>query len=217
VPINLVLIGPPGVGKGTQAAMLNRQLGLVQLASGDVFRSEIASGTELGRGAKVFIDRGQLVPDDLTIGMMQARFTTQEARTSGFVLDGFPRTVAQAEALDAKLASLGIAIARVVSLEVGDEVVVERLSGRRVCEHCGEVFHIVYRPPKNFAVCDVCGNDLIVRSDDKEETVRNRLRVFHEQTAPVLAYYEKGGRLHHVDGTKPAEDVFHSVIEGLRV
>ncbi len=217
MPVNLVLIGPPGVGKGTQAALLTQRLGLVHLASGDVFRHEIAEGTELGRTAKGYIDKGMLVPDEVTIGMMEARFTSVEARTSGFVLDGFPRTVAQAVALDQKLASLGIQLARVASLEIDEEVVVARITGRRVCPNCGEIFHLASRPPKQEGVCDNCGGALIVRTDDKEETIRQRLNVFHAQTEPVLAYYKVTGKLHHIDGDQPAEEVFRCVIEGLVV
>ncbi len=217
MPVNLILVGPPGVGKGTQATMLTHRLGLVHLASGDVFRHEIADGTELGHTAKQFIDKGMLVPDDVTIGMMESRFTSLEARTSGFVLDGFPRTVAQAQALDAKLASLGIAIARVASLEIDDEVVVARITGRRSCPNCGEIFHIASRPPTTENVCDNCGSALATRTDDKDETIRQRLKVFHEQTAPVLAYYSGTGKLHHIDGDQPAEEVFRCVIEGLVV
>jgi adenylate kinase len=210
-------LGPPGVGKGTQAIMLNQRLGLVHLASGDVFRHEIAAGTELGRTAKGFIDKGMLVPDEITISMMEARFTTQEARTSGFVLDGFPRTVAQAKALDAKLACLGIELARVASLEIDEEVVVARISGRRVCPNCNEIFHVDSRPPKAAGVCDNCGSALTTRSDDKEDTVRRRLSVFREQTASVAAYYEGTGKLRTIDGGRPAEEVYRSIIEGLAV
>lgn len=217
MPVNLVLVGPPGVGKGTQAIMLNHRLGLVHLASGDVFRHEIAAGTDLGHIAKKFIDKGMLVPDEVTIDMMEARFTTDEAKTSGFVLDGFPRTVAQAAALDAKLASLGIEVARVASLEIDDEVVVARITGRRVCPNCDEIFHIASRPPQVEGVCDNCGAELMTRTDDKEETIRQRLKVFHELTAPVLEYYVGTGKLYRIDGDQPAEEVYRCIIEGLVV
>ena len=215
MPVNLVLVGPPGVGKGTQASFLVQRLGLVHLASGDIFRSEISAGTELGLRAKEYMDKGQLVPDDVTIGMMEARIVREDVRASGFVLDGFPRTVNQARALDARLAELGVEVARVVSLEVEDGVVVERLSGRRVCENCGEVFHIKFRPPLRAGTCDVCGNDLTVRADDKEETIRQRLTVFHSQTEPVLDYYAGTGKLYRVPGDGSAEEVYAMVVEGL--
>lgn len=217
MPTNLVLVGPPGVGKGTQASLLNQRLGLVHLASGDIFRQEISSGSDLGRLAKEYIDQGKLVPDDVTIGMMEARFTTDRVKAAGFVLDGFPRTVAQAEALDAKLAELGLELAAVVSLEVPDEELVKRLGGRRVCEHCGEVFHVIYRPPKIQAFCDVCGNDLVVRSDDKEETIRKRLEVFHVRTEPVLAYYDGTRRLRRITADGSIEDVYSAITERLAV
>jgi adenylate kinase len=215
VPTNIVLVGPPGVGKGTQASLLNQRRGLVHLASGDIFRQEISSGSDLGRLAKEFIDQGKLVPDDVTIGMMEARFTTEHVKSAGFVLDGFPRTVAQGEALDCKLAELGLSLSAVLSLEVPDEDLVQRLGGRRVCEHCGEVFHVIYRPPKIQAFCDVCGNDLVVRSDDKEETIRKRLEVFHLRTEPVLAYYEQSGRLQRVPASGSIEDVYGAIVQRL--
>ena len=217
MPINLVLIGPPGVGKGTQAGLLTERLGLVHLASGDVFRGEIAAGTDLGRVASGYIERGELVPDDVTIGMMESRFTTLEAMTSGFVLDGFPRTVAQAVALDARLEALGTVVARVVSLEAPDDVVVARLSGRRTCLNCGAVFHIETMPPKQEGVCDDCGSKLVTRTDDKEETIRQRLAVFHTQTQPVLDYYAETGKLFRVDGRGTIEEVYRTAIGGLRV
>lgn len=217
MPTNLVLIGPPGVGKGTQAALLVERLGLLHLASGDIFRSEITAGTELGLKAKAFMDRGELVPDDVTIGMMEARFTSEVAKKRGFVLDGFPRTVAQAEALDCKLKSLSIEITRVVSLEIDDEIVVARLSGRRTCPNCGRIYHLQTKPPTAEGQCDNCGGALQVRADDNPDTIRNRLSVFHERSEPVLAFYAGLGRLHRVDGDRKAEDVYSDVIEGLAV
>lgn len=217
MPTNLVLIGPPGVGKGTQAALLVERLGLLHLASGDIFRSEIAAGTELGTIAKAYIDRGELVPDEVTIGMMGDRFTGEIAQKRGFVLDGFPRTVAQADALDRKLQSLGIQITRVVSFDIDDEVVVERLSGRRICPNCRQIYHIRTKPPIAEGQCDNCGAALQIRADDNPDTIRNRLEVFHERSEPVLAYYREQGRLKEVDADRSTEDVYANVVEGLAV
>jgi adenylate kinase len=211
------LVGPPGVGKGTQATLLSQRLGLLHLASGDLFRAEIAARTELGMKAREYIDRGDLVPDAVTISMMESRLSTERAKTSGFVLDGFPRTVAQAEALQTMLASHGLSISRVVSLEVDDQVVVDRLSGRRICPNCGAIYHVATKPPKQDGVCDVCGATLSVRPDDKPETIRQRLNVFHSQSQPVLDFYRASGKLHSVDCDRPAEEVYNRVIEGLVV
>lgn len=217
MPTNLVLVGPPGVGKGTQATMLAHRLGLLHLASGDMFRSEIAAGTELGKKAKEYMDRGDLVPDAITIGMMESRLTTEQAKTSGFVLDGFPRTVAQAEALDELLRRVGLDITRVVSLEIEDQVVVDRLSGRRICPNCGAIYHVATKPPRVEGVCDECGSQLATRADDNPETIRQRLKVYHDQSQPVLDYYSASGKLHSVDCDRQPEEVYNSVVEGLIV
>ena len=217
MPLNLLLIGPPGVGKGTQAALLTQRLGLLHLASGDVFRNEIAAETSLGRLAKQYMDKGQLVPADVTISMMEGRIASSQARTAGFVLDGFPRTRAQAEALEDRMFSLGIVFARIVSLEVNDDLVVERIAGRRTCPRCGEVYHLQTKPPMNEAKCDKCGSNLIVRPDDTEETIRKRLVVFHSQTEPILDFYLASGKIHQVDGVGSVEEVYQRMIVGLAV
>ena len=217
MPLNLLLIGPPGVGKGTQAAMLTQRLGLVQLASGDIFRTEIAAGSELGLRAKGFMDAGKLVPDEVTIKMMEARISSEEVRAAGFVLDGFPRTVEQAVALDALLDRLGVVLARVITIEIDDEVVVGRLAGRRVCPECGAVYHLQARPPAKEGACNRCGAQLVARDDDAPETVRARLSVFHQTTRPVIDHYEAAGKLHRVDGDRPAEDVYRDMTAGLAV
>lgn len=217
MPLNLLLIGPPGVGKGTQAAMLTRQLGLLHLSSGDVFRNEIAAQTNLGALAQKYIDKGQLVPDDVTIEMMEGRIVSSQARTAGFVLDGFPRTLKQAEALDDRMFALGIELARIVCLTVDDDTVVARLSGRRTCERCGEVYHAQSKPPRAEGVCDKCGSKLIVRPDDNEETIRKRLKVFHEQTEPILDFYRASGKIHIVDASRSVEEVYAQMIQGLVV
>ena len=217
MPLNLLLIGPPGVGKGTQAALLTQRLGLVQLASGDIFRAEIVAGSELGLRAKRFMDAGKLVPDEVTIGMMEARISSTEVRAAGFVLDGFPRTVEQAVALDALLDRLGVDLARVITLDIDDEVVVSRLAGRRVCPDCGDVYHVQAHPPAKEGVCDRCGGRLIARDDDAPATIRARLEVFHQTTRPVIDHYEATGKLHRVDGDRSAEDVYHDMTAGLAV
>lgn len=190
-------------------------MGLVPLASGDIFRAEIEAGSPLGKKAQEFILKGQLVPDAVTIGMMRTRVTNGEAVKRGFVLDGFPRTVSQAVALDVMLEEIGVEIDRVVSLELGDEVIIKRLSGRRLCKNCGELYHLISRPPREDGVCDKCGSDLTVRKDDVPNTIRQRLTVFHETTAPVLKHYEKKGKVMTIDGGMSSEDVYAVMTQGL--
>ncbi|MCW5941597.1 MAG: adenylate kinase [Fimbriimonadaceae bacterium] len=210
--MRLVLIGPPGVGKGTQAGLLKSRLGVRHLASGNVFRAEIDAASELGRLAKTYIDRGELVPDDITVSMMIRHLEAEHKADTGFVLDGFPRTVRQAEELDKRLAELGKPIQSVVSIDVPDDVLVERLSGRRICPKGGEVYHTVYNPPQKPGVCDNCQVGLITRSDDLPETVRERLRVFHESTEPVIAHYRKKGVLRPIDGMEDLEHVYAALV-----
>jgi adenylate kinase len=216
MPLRLILVGPPGVGKGTQAALLEQRTGAKPLSSGVIFRSEIEAETDLGQLAKSYIDRGELVPNGITIQMMVKRLRAPEVRTNGFVLDGFPRTVRQAEALDEELAKEDIRMDRVVSLEVSDEVVVARLGGRIGCTKCGEIYHQVSKPPKREGLCDKCNSPLFVRKDDQPETIRERLRVFHEQTAPVIDYYEASGLLKRINGDQPTETVYSEIVAGLQ-
>ncbi|HRF60016.1 MAG TPA: adenylate kinase [Fimbriimonadaceae bacterium] len=213
--MRLILIGPPGVGKGTQAALLHERHRLAHLSSGVIFREEIANQTPLGLLAKGFLDKGELVPDAVTIEMMAAYIRRPDV-VGGFLLDGFPRTVAQAEALDCLLDDLGLPIERAISIHVDDEVVVERLSGRLTCSQCGEIYHRVNRPPLHEGVCDKCGGELIVRADDQPETIRKRLRLFHETTEPVIGYYARSGRLVRIDGTRSPEEVYQSILESLK-
>ncbi len=202
----LILLGPPGSGKGTQAERLKEQLGLPHVASGDLFRESIGHETELGLLAKRYIDRGQLVPDDVTIAMVRERLQQPDC-DEGVILDGFPRTLAQAEALDKILASRDRALTEVLYINVPDEELVRRLSGRRICRQCQTPYHLVFNPPAEEGVCDECGGELYQRDDDQPETVRARLKVYHEQTAPLIDYYRQAGLLVEVDGEGDIETV----------
>jgi len=213
--MRLVLIGPPGVGKGTQAAMLEQNFGVKPLSSGVIFRQEIEAETDLGRLAKRYIDHGELVPNGVTIEMMAKRLRTDAVRKSGFVLDGFPRTVKQAEALDELLELMDGSLDCAISIEVPDEVVVQRLSGRLGCTKCGEIYHAATKPPKREGLCDKCNSPLVVRTDDMPETIRERLRVFHENTKPVIEYYEKQGILRRVDGSGDPQTVYCKIVDEL--
>lgn len=217
MPIRIILIGPPGVGKGTQASLLEHRLGVKPLSSGVIFRSEIEAQTDLGELAKSYIDRGELVPNGITIQMMVKRLRGDEVRKHGFILDGFPRTVRQAEALTVELDKENIQLDGVVSLEINDDVVVGRLSGRLGCTKCGEIYHAQSKPPKREGFCDKCDSPLIVRSDDKPETIRERLRVFHENTKPVADYYESRGQLKKIDGVQEPEAVYAAILAALGV
>jgi adenylate kinase len=206
VTMYLILLGPPGAGKGTQAEILEKQLGLPHVASGDLFRENLRNETELGRLAKTYMDRGELVPDDVTIAMVRERLERPDC-AAGAILDGFPRTIAQAEALDRMLAEMGRELDGVISFKVDEEEVVRRLSGRRICRQCQTPYHVEFDPPSQDGVCDRCGGELYQRDDDKPETVRNRLRVYFEQTAPLVEYYREAGLLHTVDATGDIETV----------
>lgn len=209
--MRLILIGPPGVGKGTQSALLHERLGAKVLSSGDIFRKEIEAETDLGRLAQSYIKRGELVPNGVTIEMMAKRLRDDETRRKGFVLDGFPRTIRQAEALDELLQEMDQPLDKVVSLEVPDDVVVKRLSGRMGCTKCGEIYHSTTKPPKREGLCDKCNGPVVVRSDDLPETIRERLRIFHEQTRPVVDYYDSKGILHRVNGCQDPEATYRDV------
>jgi adenylate kinase len=204
--LNLVLLGAPGSGKGTQGERLQADFRLPYYATGDILRAEVRDGTELGREAKEYMDRGDLVPDEVIIGMIAERVESPEA-ADGFILDGFPRTTAQAEALDEEVRRMGKRLTAAILIEVPDEEVVRRLSGRRTCEKDGHVFHVEFDPPTKEGVCDVCGSRLVVRDDDKPEVVRHRLEEYHEKTEPLIAYYEREGILRRVDGEQPPEEV----------
>ena len=205
-PKYIVLLGPPASGKGTQAARLKEMLDLPHVASGDLFRENLKNETELGQKAKVYMDRGELVPDDVTIAMVMERLSRPDC-ADGALLDGFPRTIAQAEALDQALAQQGHEISIVPYVAVPDEVLIERVSGRRLCRLCGESYHVRFNPPKQPGVCDKDGGELYQRDDDKPETVRKRLQVYWEQTSPLIETYRDRGVLVEVDGDQPIDDV----------
>ncbi|MEQ8506648.1 MAG: adenylate kinase [Rhodospirillales bacterium] len=198
--MNLLLIGPPGAGKGTQSKRLESDFGIVQLSTGDMLRAAVASGSELGSKAKELMERGDLVPDDLIIDMISARIDEDDC-AKGFILDGFPRTVPQAEALTAMLSDKGLSLDHVIELSVDDDAMVKRITGRYTCADCGKGYHDEFEKPAKDGVCDKCGSSVFSRrADDNEDTVRNRLDAYHAQTAPILAYYKKQGVLKGVDG-----------------
>ncbi len=213
--MNVVLLGAPGAGKGTQAANLLNELGVVHVASGDLFRRALGEETELGLLAKSYMEKGELVPDEVTINMVLERIRQQDC-ADGVLFDGFPRTLSQAEALDDKLAAEGKQIDKVVYIEVPAEELVKRLSGRWICRKCQTPYHEQSSPPKSPGRCDKCGGELYQRADDKEETVRERLKVFFSQTVPIVDYYDRQGKLLRVDGNRGIEDVSATIIEVLR-
>ena len=208
--LNLVLLGPPGSGKGTQGERLNEDLRLPYYATGDILRGAVREETELGRTAKEYMDRGDLVPDEVIVGVIAERIDSSEA-LDGFILDGFPRTTPQAEALDAKLSELGRAVTAVLLIDVSDDEVVRRLGGRRTCEANGHVFHVEFEPPKQEGVCDIDGSELIVRDDDKPEVIRKRLETYHEKTEPLVSYYDKRSVLRRIDGEAAPEEVAEQI------
>ena len=208
--MNLILLGAPGAGKGTQAKMISEKYGIPQIATGDMLREAVAKGTELGKKAKEYMDRGELVPDEIVIGIVKERLQQPDCE-KGFILDGFPRTLAQAEALDEMLKELGKEIDAVINISVPEEEVVKRIAYRRTCRNCGAVYHLIYNPPKEDGKCDKCGGELYQRDDDKEETVRERFKVYRERTEPLIDYYKKKGLLYDVDGTKDINGVFEEI------
>jgi adenylate kinase len=204
--LNLVLLGPPGSGKGTQGERLQEDLRLPYYATGDILRAAVRDATEIGLSAKEYMDRGDLVPDDVIVGVIAERIGSAEA-LDGFILDGFPRTTPQAEALDAKLAELGRAVNAVLLIDVGDGELVRRLGGRRTCAENGHVFHTDFNPPKQDGVCDLDGSELIVRDDDKPDVIRKRLETYHEKTEPLVDYYDQRSVLRRIAGESPPDEV----------
>ena len=210
--MKIVMLGAPGAGKGTQAKKIAEKYGIPHISTGDIFRANIKGGTELGMKAKTFMDQGMLVPDEITIGMLMDRINEADC-VKGYVLDGFPRTIPQAESLTDALKERGEAIDYAVNVDVPDENIINRMSGRRACLSCGATYHVVFNPPKREGVCDTCGNSLVLRADDQPDTVKNRLSVYHEQTQPLIDYYKAAGVLKEVDGTQDMGKVFEDIVE----
>lgn len=208
--MKIIMLGAPGAGKGTQAKMIADKYGVPHISTGDIFRANIKNGTELGMEAKKYMDQGLLVPDELTVRILLDRVAQDDCK-NGYVLDGFPRTIPQAEVLDSELTKFGDHIDYAINVDVPDENIVKRMSGRRACLTCGATYHIEHVPPKKEGICDVCGSELVLRDDDKPETVKNRLNVYHEQTQPLIDFYTEKGVLKTVDGTVPMEEVFAAI------
>ncbi|HID06387.1 MAG TPA: adenylate kinase [Armatimonadetes bacterium] len=214
--MQIILLGPPGSGKGTQAAMLAETLNLAHIATGDIFREEIQHGTELGKKVQLYLRSGELVPDDIVIQILESHLRkVLDASKDGFVLDGFPRTEVQAEALDALLQRMGLTLDAVVLIDVDDDEIIERLSGRRICPKCGAVYHVRRNPPKEAGKCDRCGAELIQRADDRVDVIRHRLKVYSKQTAPLIEHYRVRGILHRVNGMGDLMDVHHRIVSVL--
>ena len=209
------MLGAPGAGKGTQAVNIAKEFGIPHISTGDIFRANIKNQTELGMKAKSYMDKGALVPDDITIGMLLDRIVDNDCK-NGFVLDGFPRTIPQAESLKAALSLQDARIDHAIDIEVPDEVITKRMGGRRSCPKCGGTYHIAFNPPKQEGICDNCGTELVQRADDKPETVLERLKTYHDQTQPLIDFYRNEGVLTEVDGTKKPDEVLADILGALR-
>ena len=208
--MKIIMLGAPGAGKGTQAKMIADKYGVPHISTGDIFRANIKNGTELGMEAKKYMDQGLLVPDELTVRILLDRVAQDDCK-NGYVLDGFPRTIPQAEVLDSELTKLGDHIDYAINVDVPDENIVKRMSGRRACLTCGATYHIEHVPPKKEGICDVCGSELVLRDDDKPETIKNRLNVYHDETQLLIEKKKEKGVLKTVDGTVPMEEVFAAI------
>jgi adenylate kinase len=211
VVMKIIMLGAPGAGKGTQAKMIAEKYAIPHVSTGDIFRANIKEGTELGKEAKQYMDKGLLVPDELTVKILLDRVAKDDCK-NGYVLDGFPRTIPQAEVLDNALNELGDKIDYAIDVDVPDENIIKRMSGRRACLACGATYHIEHIPPKAEGICDTCGQELVLRDDDKPETVKNRLNVYHEQTQPLIDFYTAKGILKTVDGTVDMKEVFGAIV-----
>lgn len=210
--MKIIMLGAPGAGKGTQAKKIAEKYQIPHISTGDIFRANIKGGTELGMKAKTFMDQGMLVPDEITIGMLMDRIG-QEDCINGYVLDGFPRTIPQAESLTKALAERGEKVDYAINVDVPDENIINRMYGRRACLGCGATYHITFNPPVKEGICDTCGQELVLRDDDKPETVKKRLDVYHQQTQPLIDYYKNAEILAEVDGTQPMDAVFQGIVE----
>lgn len=209
--MKIIMLGAPGAGKGTQAKQIADKYSIPHISTGDIFRANIKNGTELGKKAKQYMDQGALVPDELTCDLVMDRIQQDDCK-NGFVLDGFPRTIPQAEALDAALGKINEKMDYAIDVDVPDENIVNRMSGRRACLNCGATYHLISIPPKVEGICDRCGSEIVLREDDKPETVQKRLKVYHEQTQPLIDYYKNQGILKSVDGTQPMDAVFKAIV-----
>lgn len=209
--MKIIMLGAPGAGKGTQAKQIADKYSIPHISTGDIFRANIKNGTELGKKAKQYMDQGALVPDELTCDLVMDRIQQDDCK-NGFVLDGFPRTIPQAEALDAALEKINEKMDYAIDVDVPDENIVNRMSGRRACLNCGATYHLISIPPKIEGICDRCGSEIVLREDDKPETVQKRLKVYHEQTQPLIDYYKNQGILKSVDGTQPMDEVFKAIV-----
>lgn len=212
--MKIIMLGAPGAGKGTQAKMISEKYGLPHVSTGDIFRANIKNGTELGKKAKAYMDAGQLVPDELTVDLLLDRISKEDCK-NGYILDGFPRTIPQAECLEKALNARGESIDFAIDVEVPDENIVKRMGGRRACVSCGATYHVVNIPPKKEGICDKCGSELILRDDDKPETVQKRLEVYHAQTKPLIDFYGAKGVLKEFDGTQEMNKVFADIVQVL--
>ncbi len=213
--MKIVMLGAPGAGKGTQAKRIAEKFNIPHVSTGDIFRANIKNGTALGKEAKEYMDQGKLVPDELTVRILLDRVAQEDCK-NGYVLDGFPRTIPQAEVLDSELAKLGTGVDYAINVEVPDDDIIGRMSGRRACLKCGATYHLSFLPSKKEGICDNCGSELVLRDDDKPETVKKRLDVYHEQTQPLIDFYNNKGVLKEVDGTVAPDDVFKAIEEILK-
>lgn len=212
--MRLVLLGPPGVGKGTQASAIVEKYHIPHISTGDIFRANIKQGTDLGKQAKEYMDKGLLVPDDLVVSIVKDRLIEEDCQ-AGFLLDGFPRTIKQAEILDQELSNMNISLDKVLNIYADKEILIERAVGRRICKVCGKAYHVDFNPPKETGICDLDGGDLFQREDDTEETVATRIEVYESQTEPLIKYYEDKGIIVNINGTQPIEKVSKEIIEAL--
>lgn len=213
--MNIILLGPPGAGKGTQAERLTKDYDIPQISTGDIFRSALAQGTELGLEAKKYMDAGELVPDDLVVRIVEERLGEDDC-ADGFILDGFPRSTEQAKVLDRFMEETGSRIDAVLNIDTDEETILRRLTGRRVCRNCGAIYNIYSNIPKDGKTCDRCGGELYQRDDDKEETIMNRLKVYKQQTEPLIDYYSRGGKMIAFDGSKDADEVYRQIGEAIK-